>query len=681
MTIFSWFAQPLRAMALLLFFCNGFAPTLAQQRDRGTPELMRALAQGGYVIYFRHGHTHWQQKTIEESMIMEGRHDLANCATQRNLDDIGRNDAARIHVALQVLRVPVGKVLGSLYCRPSEYVGLITAKTPVRTQWLTGLSTPETLKEFKREVATPPAPGTNTFLGGHGDRPFDLTGLIIQEGDALVFDARNHKADDAGKFKPVAWIKPAEWPALAGLAAAGAAAESGAGAATTAPVIAAVTIKQATRHDDANIRASLPPLQTGVALDRAALARSVQLARENPSKNLEVLLTPVAGAGAAAGAGSAPNAANAIVAVSDVKPWSLTAGITNTSTGTTNSRRERILLGGEHVNLWNRDHQIAAQLSGASADWDRTGNTSVAYRAPIYALGGMLGVTATRARDGGGLDADLNPITGSGRSAGIYWRQHLTPRADYHHTLTVALDDRQWFGSGGVAPFAVPITAPRVRSRPLSLRYAASWQENWVGWKFGVGLASNLSGGADNSDAAYALARTNAGHNWNALRADAEWMRILTYDIRLMLRGRAQVSNQALLPGEQFALGGALQPWGSAFGVWPRGPWIGTGGVRGVPERALTGDSGAQGSVELWSRRIGGHDLRVGGFADLGTVRRVSPAAGVSANVSAASLGALLHYQLRGNVALSLSAAQVLRGGEVVANRSGRVDLALIVRY
>ena len=409
-----------------------------------------------------------------------------------------------------------------------------------------------------------------------------------------------------------------------------------------------------------------------MTLDRAALARSVQLARENPSKNIEVLLTPSAGA-AGTGAAGAGNTADAAVAVSDVKPWSLTAGITNTSAAT--GRRERIYLGGEHVNLWNRDHQLAAQLSGASSDWDRTGNTSVAYRAPVYALGGMLGVTATRARDNGGIDANLNPITGSGRSTGVYWRQHLTPRADYHHTLTLALDDRQWFGAGLTAG------TPRVTSRPLSLAYTGSWQENWVGWKFGASLAGNLPGGADNNDAAYALARANASRRWNALRLDGEWTRILTYDIRLMLRARAQLSNQALIPGEQFALGGALQPWGSAFGVWQRAPWIGTAGVRGLPERALAGDSGAQGSAELWTRRIGGQDLRIGGFVDLGTVRRVNPAPGVSANVSASSLGALLHYQLRGNVALSLSAAHVLRGGGAVENRSSRVDLALIVRY
>ena len=49
-------------VAALLLLANCLTPALAQERDKGTPALMRALAQGGYVIYFRHGHTHWQQK-------------------------------------------------------------------------------------------------------------------------------------------------------------------------------------------------------------------------------------------------------------------------------------------------------------------------------------------------------------------------------------------------------------------------------------------------------------------------------------------------------------------------------------------------------------------------------------------------------------------------------------------
>ena len=396
----------------------------ATERPRGTPELMRALAQGGYVIYFRHGHTHWQQKITEAAMQAEGRHDLANCATQRNLDDLGRADGQRIRLALESARIPIGKVLSSLYCRPAEYVALITGRTPLRTDWLTGLSTPETLVQIRREVATAPPAGSNTFLGGHGDRPFDLTGLVIQEGDALVFDPRQQRVDDPAKFRPLAWIKPAEWAALAGAAA----------APSPPDRLGKLRLAANAQHDAANLAASLPMMVEGQAIDQRALARAIHLARDNPAKNTEVQFAPSAGA----------DAIDGDVMVVSTKPWSLIGGLSNTSVA--GGRRERGLLGGEHVNLWNRDHQLAFLASAAAGDWGRSGNASAAYRAPLPALGGMLELKSTRARDNGGLDVDLDPISGAGRSNSLRYRQHLTPLADYHHQLLVALDDRQWSG-------------------------------------------------------------------------------------------------------------------------------------------------------------------------------------------------------------------------------------------
>jgi|GEM_PF-929012 len=636
-------------VALTLTVWTGSARAqVAPERPKGTPELMRALAQGGYVIYFRHGHTHWQQKITEAAMQAEGRHDLANCATQRNLDDLGRADGRRIHQALQAARIPIGKVLSSLYCRPAEYVALITGRTPVRTDWLSGLSTPATLVEIRREVATAPPTGSNTFLGGHGDRPFDLTGLIIQEGDALVFDPRQQRVADPAKFRPLAWIKPSEWAALAGAAAPQAPPDR----------LGKLRLSASAQHDAANLAASLPALVEGLRIDHGTLARALHLARDNPAKNTEVQFTPSAAAGAV----------DAHVMVAGGKPWSLMGGLTNTSVA--GGRRERVLLGGEYVNLWNRDHQVAFLASAATDNFDRSGNASLAYRAPLPALGGMLEFKSTRARDNGGIDVDLQPITGAGRGNGLRYRQHLTPLADYHHQLSIAVDDRQWSG------FALPL-----RSRPLSIGYSAHWEEEWSGWKFDLRAVTNLSGGAGNDGASYTLVRPGAKRGWSALRADGDWLRVLTYDIRLVARMRAQLSGDALIPGEQFALGGALQPWGSAFGVWQRAPWLHTTGVRGLPERALAGDSGAQGSIELWSRRLAGQDLRVGGFFDAGTIRRKDPAPGVTSRANASSLGLAMHYQWRGNLALSMSAAHVLRGAGVVANHDNRVDVALVMRY
>ena len=184
-----------------------------------------------------------------------------------------------------------------------------------------------------------------------------------------------------------------------------------------------------------------------------------------------------------------------------------------------------------------------------------------------------------------------------------------------------------------------------------------------------------------NDAASYALASgdPDAGNRWNAVRASAEWLRILTYDIRLRVSGRAQWSSQALVAGEQFALGGAAKPWGSSFGLWPRSPWIERDGVRGLAERAATGYRGAQASIELWSRRLWGQDLRFAAFIDAGTVRAKAPSLPHSDNASSA--GVLAHWQWRGQLAFALSAAQLLDGGRSTADHSKRIDLTLVARY
>lgn len=631
--------KPVVAALVTASVCLGAAVAQEPMPPRaGTPELMRALASGGYVIYFRHGHTQWQQKVIEQAMTAEGRHDLTQCATQRNLDDTGRADARRIAAALQAARIPVGQVLASLYCRPAEYVALIAGRAPERVRWLTGLSTPESLREIKRAVATAPAAGTNTLLGGHGDRPFDLTGLVIQEGDALVFDPRNHRADDPAKFTPVAWITPAQW-----LASSGAAPPR----AHDAPTLARIVWPSSAHHDAANLRRSLPALVEGAALDAAAHRRALQLLRENPSKNVETTF-----ASSAAG----DDAVDVQVAIADTRPWSIGAGIAHASAHDGGGRgRDRVWLSASHANLFNRDHHATLHIARAARGQGTT--TSVAYRAPLPHRGTMLGLVATRAHEGAGLDADERAIAGSGRHLTLYARQHLAPRADYHHRLQLALADHRWSGDD----------ERDTRSRPFALGYAAQWEQEWIGWQF------NVEGVAD--------ATRRSGQRWQALRAQAQWLRVLTYDIRLRLAGRMQWSDKRLLPGEQFALGGALQPWGSSFGLWPRGPWLHRDGLRGVPERAGLGSSGAVASAELWSRRLFAQDLRVGGFVDLGTAQRRATTAGSAGDAHAASLGLNAHWQLRGQLALAASAAHVVRGGGVVRNGANRIDLTLSARY
>jgi hypothetical protein len=90
------------------------APTSAQQTTPGTilqeSDLIDALRRGGYVIYFRHATTNPEQADTSDPK-------LGQCETQRNLSPDGRRMATEIGGAFKTLRIPVGKVVSSPYCR------------------------------------------------------------------------------------------------------------------------------------------------------------------------------------------------------------------------------------------------------------------------------------------------------------------------------------------------------------------------------------------------------------------------------------------------------------------------------------------------------------------------------------------------------------------------------------
>src|SRR5262245_14528912 len=85
------------------------APLAAAETLTG-PELLRALQQGGFVIYFRHTGTDHEQKDITPI-------DFNRCAAQRNLSEAGRRQARDIGEVFAALRIRFGQVLTSPYCR------------------------------------------------------------------------------------------------------------------------------------------------------------------------------------------------------------------------------------------------------------------------------------------------------------------------------------------------------------------------------------------------------------------------------------------------------------------------------------------------------------------------------------------------------------------------------------
>ncbi len=85
------------------------------------PALVQRLREGGYVLYMRHASTDMSRND-------SGMSSYEDCENQRNLTDKGREEARAIGAHIERLRIPIGDVLASPYCRTMETARLAFRK-------------------------------------------------------------------------------------------------------------------------------------------------------------------------------------------------------------------------------------------------------------------------------------------------------------------------------------------------------------------------------------------------------------------------------------------------------------------------------------------------------------------------------------------------------------------------
>jgi phosphohistidine phosphatase SixA len=169
------------------------------------PELVQALRGGGHVLYFRHGKTDLSTRDSDRTS-------LDNCATQRMLSDEGHRQMTQIGQHFKRLRIPVGTVLASPYCRTLETArlafGRVTSEPELsHTVTADTATTQRRAAALSKLLATEPAAGTNTVLSGHTGNLLEATTIWPSpEGVAIVF-----KPDGRGSTQYVATIDPTRW--------------------------------------------------------------------------------------------------------------------------------------------------------------------------------------------------------------------------------------------------------------------------------------------------------------------------------------------------------------------------------------------------------------------------------------------------------------------------------------
>jgi phosphohistidine phosphatase SixA len=178
-------------------------------------ELIEALRQGGLVVLMRHMST-------DSFVPGEGTHDDQDCASQRNLDEQGRQAARDVGAAFKSLGIPVGMVSTSPYCRCVDTGKLAFGKgTPSEDlavfDELPGPEKEARGKLIRKLLNTAPVDGSNTIMITHTGTLLYSFGLQTRpEGIAHVF-----RPAEFGNAIYLGRVTPEEWSALAGSMGAG----------------------------------------------------------------------------------------------------------------------------------------------------------------------------------------------------------------------------------------------------------------------------------------------------------------------------------------------------------------------------------------------------------------------------------------------------------------------------
>jgi len=401
--------------------------------------------------------------------------------------------------------------------------------------------------------------------------------------------------------------------------------------------------------DDRRLHRLLPTLVEGESPDLQAVARNIALVNDNPVRH--ATLTFKQADAAAATPGQVDVVATPEIAAS---PWVASLQLNNEGAAApTHWHLQGVLA---DANLFDLGHVASFTWTTAPAAVDDLRQYGAFYTLPWYELGATLSAYAFRSTSRtGAAVAGLISVSGSGRFAGLSMKQRLRAAGPWMPAWSLSLDDKRFDNGSAVAGQAA---GGIVRSRPLTLGATLDLDTPQVRATLGVQASTNLTGGADNADAAYAAARQDAHADWQVLRLDGKASVRLASGAALVTHASAQFTHDALVTGEQFGLGGPDS-------------------IRALEARQFNGDRGWQASAEAWSPEWAA-GLRVLAFLDAGRVHEARQGSAPRPGAVAAGLGA--RWTINSRVSLSTDWAHALSGVGGVPESARRVYVALDAR-
>lgn len=408
------------------------------------------------------------------------------------------------------------------------------------------------------------------------------------------------------------------------------------------------------RHvDEANVRRALPQLREGETPNVPAMSAGLKLANEHPARKITLKLESA----------ERDDEVDAMLDVADERPWKAMLNADNSGSGPTGRTHIGAVL--QHANLFGRDHVASLQYTTSAEEPGRVKVYGLGYHIPLYGLGDALDLYASYSNiDSGTVTAGAFNLAVSGKGAvyGMRYTQHLTRSPEYEGRLLYGVDYKDFRNS--VLLLGQEL-GNDITVHPLSLGYQGNWNSARGDAGLALNLVRNVPGGSRGDQAAFQRARAGARDSYTLLRASATVSRVLGGDWQWRAIGNAQVSGDALVPGEQFGAGGAAS-------------------VRGFAEREVAGDSGLGANLELYTPNLCGDgrwQCRLLAFHDRAHVRRNHVLPGELSRTSIASAGVGVRMMLGSHANLQLDYGRVLQAGATAGERDGRLHVRFGLAY
>lgn len=361
--------------------------------------------------------------------------------------------------------------------------------------------------------------------------------------------------------------------------------------------------------------------------------------------------------------GALPGTMDVDLKVEDQSPWRATLGLNNDYSADTRHLRATVSLG--HDNLWQLGHSASISFFGTPQDLQQTKVWSGSYLAPLHGTDWGIEVSGYSSDSSVATLGGTN-VLGKGHSLGLKANYTVPDTGAWWHALSLGVDfksNKESLRLDGTED-DVPLDYA-----PITLVYSGFLQTERGQYSLGLSLVAGTGSllGYGSDAKAFDYKRYKASPSFLVLKADTNGSYSFARDWQLGWRLAAQLTDGALVSGEQMAAGGMNS-------------------VRGYLAAESTGDVGVIGSLEWRTAPITYFSPRVENwrwyvFADAGHLRLRNPLPEQQSRFSLSSLGLGTNFRLGSYLSGRIDLSYPLKAGTRTKAHDPRINFSINASY